>query len=232
MIREGVDGLVDWFYGVAWWHRAHLRRESPTAFIDPGPDAHCHTPLVLLPGIWEPWQYLVPLAKALNAEGHPAWLIPALGSNGSPIASAATIVADFLLAHDLEGVVLVAHSKGGLVGKAVMLEPSVAGRVRGLVALSTPFKGSSLAWPIFRRSPLGIFAPTGSTINDLAAQQDVNARIVSIQPRHDQVIPEGSALPGAHNVTLELSGHFRPLRDPSVHRIIHESVHELQEGPV
>ena len=49
MIREGVDGLVDWFYGVAWWHRAHLRRESPTAFIDPGPDAHCHTPLVLLP---------------------------------------------------------------------------------------------------------------------------------------------------------------------------------------
>lgn len=228
MIRQAVSGLVDWTYGSAWWLRAFFRGESPDAFIEAGPDEGCHTPLVLLPGIWEPWQYLVPLARALNAEGHPAWLVPALGSNGAPIAATAKIVADFLVANDLTGVILVAHSKGGLVGKAVMLDPAVAGRVRGMVALSTPFQGSSLSWPIFRRSPLGIFAPTGPTIVDLAAQSDVNSRIVSLQPYHDQVIPEGSELPGARNVILEMAGHFRPLREATVHRTIHELVHELE----
>ena len=228
MIRQAVSGLVDWTYGSAWWLRAFFRRESPQAFVEPGPDEGCHTPLVLLPGIWEPWQYLVPLARALNAEGHPTWLVPALGSNGAPIEAAARIVAGFLVTNELTGVILVAHSKGGLVGKAVMLDPAVADRVRGMVALSTPFGGSSLSWPIFRHSPLGIFAPTGPTIVDLAAQRDVNARIVSLQPTHDQVIPEGSSLAGARNVTLEMSGHFRPLRDARVHRIIHEQVHELE----
>ena len=228
MIRRVLSGLTDWVFGVAWWFRAFFLHESPDAFVEPGPDPECHTPVVLLPGIWEPWQYLVPLARALNAEGHPAWLIPALGSNGGHIAPAATIVADFLIAHDLREVTLVAHSKGGLIGKVVMLDPTVADRVRGMVALSTPFQGSSLAWPIFRRSPLGIFAPKGSTIVDLAAQRDVNARIVSLQPNHDQVIPEGSELPGARNVTLEMAGHFRPMRHATVHRTIHEQVHELE----
>lgn len=233
MIRRGmigrvVDGLADWASGVAWWFRAFVRRESPQAFVEPGPDAGCHTPLVLLPGIWERWQYLVPLARALNAHGHPAWLVPALGSNGGPLAPASGVVADFLIERQLTDVILVAHSKGGLIGKLVMLDPRVSDRVRGMVALSTPFQGSSLAWPIFRRSPLGIFAPKGSVIVELAAQQQVNARIISVQPIHDQVIPEGSTLPGARNVTLEMTGHFRPLRDATVHRTVHQLVHELE----
>ncbi len=56
----------------------------------------------------------------------------------------------------------------------------------------------------------------------------MNARIVSLQPNHDQVIPEGSELPGARNVTLEMAGHFRPMRHATVHRTIHEQVHELE----
>ena len=223
MIRHVGDGMVDWVYGIGWWFRAFSRREQPDAFVEAGPDDAHHTPLVLLPGIWERWQYMVPLARALNAYGHPTHLIRALGANGSPLPASAAIVAHFLAQRRLTGAILVAHSKGGLVGKLVMLDREAGGRIRGMVALSTPFAGSSLAWPIFSRSPLGVFAPTSDAITQLGAQQDVNARIVSLLPAHDQVIPEGSALPGARNVTLEIGGHFRPLRDMGVHRTIHES---------
>lgn len=226
-VARTLAGAVDWAHGVAWWARAFSRSGTPDAFREPGPDQAHHTPLVLLPGIWERWRYLVPLARALHGWGHPVHLIESLGSNGTPLPPAARLVSDYLAEHDLTGVVLVAHSKGGLIGKLVMLDPASAARVRGMVALSTPFRGSSLSWRVFARSPLGLFAPRGRAILDLAAQREVNSRIVSLQPAHDQVIPEGSRLDGAKNVTLKVSGHFRPLRDSWVHEIIHDSVHEL-----
>lgn len=231
MIRRAAAGVLDWIVGVGWWLHAFTRRGTPDAFAEPGPDPSHSTPLVLLPGIWERWTYLVPLARALNGHGHPAHLIGALGANGAPLDVAAGVVARFLVERDLHGVIFVAHSKGGLIGKRVMLDPGVADRVRGMVALSTPFAGSSLAWPIFNRSPLGVFAPTGPAIIDLAAQRDVNARIISLQPIHDQVIPQGSRLEGARNVTLPVAGHFRPLRNHEVQRTIHRLVHELEITP-
>lgn len=230
MIRV-LGGVLDWAYGIGWWVRAFFRSGAPDAFLDPGPDPDHHTPIVLLPGIWERWPYLVPLARALHAHGHPVHLIPALGANGGPLPDAARVVADHLRERGLTGVILVAHSKGGLIGKLVMLDPDAGGRVRGMVALSAPFGGSSLSWRILGRSPLGVFAPRGRAITELAAQLEVNARIISLQPRHDQVIPEGSGLEGARNVALEAAGHFRPLRNPRVHRVIHEMVHELERTP-
>lgn len=230
MIRRRFGALLDWVYGVSWWLRAFSRSGSPDAFREPGPDPDHRTPIVLLPGIWERWPYLVPLARWLNAAGHPVHLIAALGANGSPLPVAERIVADYLTAERLERVILVAHSKGGLVGKLAMLDPSCAERILGMVALSTPFGGSSLSWPIFGRTPLAVFAPRGAAITELAAQLEVNARIISVQPTHDQVIPEGSRLQGARNVRLEATGHFRPLRDAEVHRVIHELVHEPFAG--
>ena len=184
---------------------------------------------MLLPGIWERWQYLEPLARTLHGYGHPVHFVPALGSNGAPLDASARVAADFLAERGLTEVMLVAHSKGGLIGKLVMLDPDAGARVCGMVALSTPFGGSSLAWPVFRRSPLGVFSPRGRAILDLSARRDVNARIVSLLPTHDQVIPEGSKLAGARNVTLEVGGHFRPLRDVGVHEAIHDAVHELEK---
>ncbi len=218
-------------YGIGWWFHAFTTKGTPDAFAKPGPDPAHHAPLVLLPGIWERWQYLVPLARALHAYGHPVHLIPALGSNGGALDPAAAVVVRFLAEHELSGVILVGHSKGGLIGKLVMLDPAAGARVRGMVALGTPFGGSSLARSIFRRTPLGVFSPKARAITDLSARRDVNARIVSLLPTHDQVIPEGSRLEGARNVTLDVAGHFRPMRDHTVHETIHELVHELEEAP-
>lgn len=115
-----------------------------------------HTPLVLLPGIWERWQYLEPLARTLHGYGHPVHFVPALGSNGAPLdASALSRCGPFWPSVASPRSCWSLIPRGGLIGKLVMLDPDAGARVCGMVALSTPFGGSSLSWPVFRRSPLG-----------------------------------------------------------------------------
>jgi pimeloyl-ACP methyl ester carboxylesterase len=171
-------------------------------------------PVVVLPGIWETWKFLQPLIDELHGRGHPVHVLDVLRRNSRPVDQMAERVAAYLDEHDLHGAVIVAHSKGGLVGKEVMLGPSAA-RVRAMVAIATPFGGSRYARLMVVPS-LRSFSPRNATILRLAAHADVNARIVSVYAAFDPHIPEGSELPGAKNVRLDTGGHFRVLAHPRV----------------
>ena len=217
----------DWGHVLAQQVRAVLDRTAVDAFA-----SGSLTPVVLVPGIWEPWRYLLPLARRLHALGHPVHPLPGLGWNGRPIEDSVALARE-----GLEGLglcprrpVLVAHSKGGLIGKAVLVDALArdpeAGPV-GLVAVCTPFGGSRLSWRVFTRTPLGLFAPTGTAILALAAERVVDSRIVSIGSAWDEMIPNGSFLPGAWNVTVRVPGHFRPVADPGVAHLVHEQVERL-----
>jgi triacylglycerol lipase len=170
-------------------------------------------PVVIVPGVFERWNFLRPVANRLAEAGHPVHVVPELGVNAGPIPVVARRLGDFLAARDLRGVALVAHSKGGLVGKAAMLDDA-DGRIDRLVAVATPFSGSRMA-RLTLVPALRAFRPTHPDIRRLVAERDVNARITSIFPAFDPHIPEGSALEGATNVRLEVVGHFRVLEDPA-----------------
>lgn len=221
-----------------WWHVATrlaasvVAKEPPGRWGRPGEGSlpGCgRIPVVLLPGIYEPWRYLAPLATALHAAGHPVHVVPALGRNTGDLATSVAAVRAVLLRPEASGAVLVAHSKGGLVGKAVLLDEVAGRRARGLVAVNTPFAGSSLAASrrVLGRTALGMFVPTGPAIVALSAQAAVNARITSVRAAWDQMIPRAGDLPGARNLTLDVGGHFRPMADAGVHALIHDEVHRL-----
>jgi pimeloyl-ACP methyl ester carboxylesterase len=170
-------------------------------------------PVVIVPGVFERWNFLRPMANRLAEAGHPVHVIPELGINAGPIPAAAARVGEFLERRDLRGVALVAHSKGGLVGKAAMLEDADR-RIDRLVAVATPFGGSRMAH--FTLVPaLRAFRPRHPVIRRLVAEREVNARITSIYPSFDPHIPEGSALEGGTNVRLDVIGHFSVLEDPA-----------------
>ena len=226
LLRRGVGWVDDYRHILGIQLKARLHPDPPPTFAEGD-----GVPILVLPGIYEPWHSLERIARDLNRRGHPIIVVPELGLNVAELRASARTVAQALRATGSGHLIVLAHSKGGLIGKLVMLDPDVADRVSGMVALSTPFGGSSLSWPILARSPLGLFAPRGRAITDLAAQVEVNARIIALQPSHDQVIPGGGRLTGARNVTLEAAGHFRPLRNAQVHRVIHELVHELEGTP-
>ncbi|WP_028048139.1 triacylglycerol lipase [Cellulomonas sp. URHD0024] len=183
------------------------------------PQALVGPPVVLVPGVWEPWQFLRPVAEVLYAHGVRVHTVPALGYNRRPVADAAQVLARYLEEHDLREVVLVAHSKGGLIGKLAMLEHDADGRISSMVAVNTPFSGSTYARWIPLRS-VRAFIPSDETIVALAAEVEVNHRITSAHAFWDPHIPGGSHLDGAHEVVLATPGHFRPLADPQLRAIL------------
>lgn len=171
--------------------------------------------VVLIPGVYETWLFMKPVADLLNERGYPVAVVSGLGYNRRPVVDTSKRLAEALSRRTVRepGRIIVAHSKGGLVGKHLMLTAGTDLDVRGMVAMCTPFAGSR--WARWLLDPsLRAFLPTDSTIVELSKQADVNARIVSVYPPVDQHVPDGSQLAGATNVEIPVPGHFRVLSHP------------------
>jgi hypothetical protein len=215
-LMRGV-ALLGWFavdYALAGWVqlKALVSRWAPARYRRGDADKPT---IVLVPGVYETWLFMKPVADLLNSRGYPVAVVSGLGYNRRPVVDTSTRVANALSQRAVRpsGRIVVAHSKGGLVGKHLMLTGDPALDVRGMVAVCTPFAGSR--WARWLLDPsLRAFLPTDSTIVALSKQADVNARIVSIYPPVDQHVPDGSQLAGATNVQLPVPGHFRLLSHP------------------
>ena len=205
----------DYLYACAAWITSHLRRA--------GPDDYATgelRPVVIVPGVYENWRFMWPVITSLHKAGHPVHVLPGLGHNIAPIADGAKALRTYLEDHELRGVAVVAHSKGGLIGKLAMTaELAEDVRIARVVAICTPFGGARLArylpWPSLR--PL---VPGHPSLVELAAAQAVNSRVTSIYGVFDPHIPEGSELPGATNIKLAVAGHFRILSRPETREAV------------
>ena len=167
-------------------------------------------PILILPGVYETWHFLEVVAQHLREQGHPVHAVPTFGRNLRPIGEMAEIAREYLEAHDLRDVAVIGHSKGGLIGKTLMISEGSRERVTALVAINSPFAGSDYAHLVPLRA-LREFLPTHSTIVALAQRAEPNTRITSIYSSWDPIIPNGSVLVGATNIELPVRGHFRIL---------------------
>lgn len=198
---------LDYVYVVWWQVRAVFSRRVPSRFAQGD-----GRPVLLIAGVYEPWYFLRGVARRLNDGGHPVHVVGEIGYNRASVAHVATLASRYLDAHDLSRVIVVAHSKGGLVGKQLMTSSD---RVESLIAIATPFSGSTYANFLYTRA-LREFRPSGATITELAAASGPNGRITSIYATFDPHIPGGSHLEGATNVVVDTVGHFRLLADARV----------------
>jgi triacylglycerol lipase len=201
--------VVDYY----WAYRLRfgaLRRRDPAALL-PG----VGRPVLLLPGVYETWHFLESVGAHLNTLGHPVHVVPGFGRNVLPIARMATLAGDYLEEKQLTDVAIVAHSKGGLIGKTLMMSEPQGARIRSMVAINTPFAGSDYAHLVPIRT-LREFVPTHETIVTLAGNAEVNSRITSIFSSWDPIIPNGSVLEAATNIELPITGHFRILDRPDL----------------
>lgn len=236
-VRHAAEVLWDWGRAgldLAAAGYSRLRRRLPAAHAE----SRCSAiPLVVLPGVLEPWRYMLPLGTWLSTQGHPVHYVRRLGFNLGGLEASVVRVLELLDDEQLNDAVFVAHSKGGLIGKAALASPALEGRVTGMVTLATPFRGSGLGGrfqrlPLVKRSPFGMFVEGSDALLSLQAQEHVNAHIVTMAPEWDQVVaPESTWLPGGTNVTLPVAGHFRPLRNPEVWKAMHHHIHQLPQPP-
>jgi len=159
---------------------------------------HTKPVILILPGVYETWAFLEPIAELLHRSGYRISIVRGLGYNLLPIVDTAQRLSRALRRGTTPraGRIIVAHSKGGLIGKQLMVTDGEHLGIHGIVALATPFAGSRYARYILDPS-LRAFLPTNSTIVGLGRQAQPNARIVSIYGPWDPHVSEGSHLPGA-----------------------------------
>lgn len=207
ILRRARWWALDYAYAAYWQLRAAIpHRPAPALLQGDG------RPLIVIPGIYETWQFMRPMIDTLHEAGHPIHVVTMLQSNRLPVDRAAALVARYLRERDLSDVAIVSHSKGGLIGKYVMMGADAGARVHSMAAVCTPFAGSRYARYMLLPS-LRAFSPTHPLTGRLAREVAVNARITSIFGQFDPHIPEGSELEGATNIRLPTGGHFRILSD-------------------
>ncbi|WP_294568756.1 triacylglycerol lipase [uncultured Arthrobacter sp.] len=224
LIRRAWAWTLDYAYVGFWQLHGLLVRDDPARYLEAGPEPARGTaklPVLLIPGVYEPWQFMRPVAAHLHRAGHPVHVVEKLGYNRGSVPAMAALAAKYLEERDLRDVVIVAHSKGGLIGKYLMTLPG--SRVSRLVAINTPFSGSIYA-NFFVLPSIRAFAPRNRTLVSLGSNLEVNSRITSIYGRFDPHIPGGSFLKGARNIQLETMGHFRPIADRRVLKMVDEAI--------
>lgn len=213
--------ILDYAYA-GWWQLRSLISRSRAADYRSGD----RIPVLVLPGVYEHWRFMRPLIELVHRRGHPVHLLDALGLNLLPVDETARVVKDYIDDAGLERMVLLAHSKGGLIGKSLMSRPEER-RIERMVAICAPFSGSRYANRVRMRS-LRIFSASDPMLSALMADASAHARITSIAGIFDPHIPEGSELVGARNVRIGTGGHFRILGRPETAAALLEELDELE----
>jgi triacylglycerol lipase len=209
-VRNPLSWVSDYLYAADAQVR-HIFGRSDTRKYLSGSKA----PVVLLPGVYESWQFMRHIAERLHSDGHPVHVVHTLGFNRRSVPDGAHAAQTYLRENNLTDVRLVAHSKGGLIGKHMMVVDDREQRITRMIALNTPFAGSPYARFALGRT-LREFRPSAATLTMLGKDLEVNSRITSIYSEADQYIPGGSPLHGGENVSMPYVGHFRVLAYPRV----------------
>lgn len=239
---SGIDPIapqeiVVWARDYAFALRMHLRSQ-----LDPRPPrmlgsraASVH--VVLIPGVVERWHFMAPLAERIARAGHAAHFVPELGRNLRPVLESAPVVGAVVdrvaAANPHARIVLVGHSKGGLIGKRVLVDRALdASRPQpaGLVALATPFAGSSRA-KLLPGGYIREFDPSNAMLAALAAERSADGRIRVVLPRIDPHVPENRVPDGMRGVRLQAAGHFRPLATREAAGAVLAAIAELTAAP-
>ncbi|HEV2339471.1 MAG TPA: hypothetical protein VGT05_01750 [Patescibacteria group bacterium] len=187
--------------------RSHLSPKPPSYYLE---HEEGKSPVILLPGIIERWGFLRKIGDAVSQAGHAVYVVPSLGDNLHTIQDSARITREVIEKNNLNHVVLIAHSKGGLIGKYLLVHDNEDGRIDTLIAIATPFSGSPVAG-VVPFTPFKELLPGSEVIRELQSHEEVNGQIVSIFPEFDNHIPSGSYLQGAENIRIHEKGHHKVL---------------------
>lgn len=184
-------------------------------------------PIVLIPGLHEKWHFFSAIVDPLSRLGHPIYILPRLGYHTMFTPHSARLVRELIEEKNLRDAVLIAHSKGGLVGKYLLAHHNQDHRVKKLIAIAAPFAGSAIVTYSLLKSARE-FSPASELVQKLSQEKSVNAQIVSIFGTFDNhVWPVSSCrLDGAKNIEVEVNGHHKILFNKQVQDIVLAEVAE------
>jgi pimeloyl-ACP methyl ester carboxylesterase len=217
MVKKLTNWVRDYFY-MAKGH-AFMFHKPPKHYL--GYVIENKSPVILIPGVTTKWQFLKALADLISMKGHPVYTVESLGYNTKAVDESAKLVRELIDEKNLQNVIVVAHSKGGLIAEYLLMYHNQDERVKKVIAIATPFLGSHavrfLPGKAFRE-----LHPDSEVIKKLNSSNEVNHKIVSIYGEYDNhVWPTGNCrLEGAKNIQVNVFGHHKILFSKEVHKIV------------
>ncbi len=182
--------------------RYYFRREPPIDW-----NTGNNGDAILIPGVHAQWVSLEKIATALHKEGCRIHLVKKLGTNTKPVTAAAHDVAEYIKDNNLKDVIIIGHSKGGIVAVNLLKDPTVAERIKRIINIAGPIKGSYMAWiyPSTRE-----LLPSSDLIKNYLQGIDTK-KIINLYPRIDNDIIPNKSLLGENciNKQIDIFGHIR-----------------------
>ena len=195
-----------------------------------------HPPLIFLHGLGAHPGNFRPMRAALALRGRRRTYSVGFGPHTSTLEMAQQVreaIADIATVNDLSAdaqVDIVAHSMGGLVARAALLDPATAARVRTVVTLGTPHAGTHLARLAASRKLLDL-RPGSDVVEAIAAQlpwpgPPSMPRLVALWSDADVLVQphQSAAVEGAENVPLSGITHLGYLLDPAMWRLVGDAL--------
>lgn len=230
MLHKKVGAwLIDYAYALRGTLASLVHREPPGHYR--GHVVAGKTPVILVQGVSLKWAFMKDFGDRISLLGHPVYIVPELGNNVYDIPSSAAMLRALIEKENLSGVIIVAHSKGGLIGKYVLVHHNADNRVRGIVAIATPFSGSALA-KLVPRDSYKELRTDSELIKELGKHSTINKRIISIIPEYDNHVwaERGSFLDGAaENIEVPVSGHHKVLFSKVVLATVLDSIEKISK---
>jgi triacylglycerol lipase len=224
MIKKITNWVRDYFYLTKGY--SFMFYKPPKHFL--GYTLENKPPVILIPGVYSKWQFLKAVADPISLKGHPVYVVERLGYNTRAIDDSARLVRELIDEKNLHNVIIVAHSKGGLIAEYLLTYNNQDGRVVKVIAIATPFLGSHavkfLPGKVFKE-----LHPESEMIKRLNSENDINHKIVSIFGEFDNhVWPTGNCkLEGAKNIQVNIYGHHKILFNKQVRSIVLDEIEEI-----
>ncbi len=194
------------------------------ALLFPSPPPHWEKgekgTVILLPGLGEPWTFLQTIAEDLNKLGYSIHAIPKLTYNFRSLATSVALLKNYIEKQKLKNVILLSHSKGGLVAKQY-IDTCTDNNVSLSISIATPYHGTTLAYIwIFSLKEL---TPHSQTIKQILNNTKNNHKILNIYAKIDAIVGSSKKpiLQGAENVMIDVIGHTKILEDKQTRTAIH-----------
>lgn len=161
--------------------------------------------VIVLVGLNETWNFLKTVSEYINKKGYKIHF-PQFSTRSS-LHHCTQDVLNYIVKHNLSDVILVTHSKGGLIARSIIKDQPE--NIKYAIEISSPNKGT-----IFGYLNIISLSELKPNCKKLQVLEDIDTKkIINIYPKLDNhVIPNSSLyLEGAKNIKLDIVGHTRIL---------------------
>lgn len=166
--------------------------------------------MVIIHGYGEVWTHWERIATHFNEKGYRIHFLKELGRNLESLENTCPRVSNYITTHNLQNIILLSHSKGGIIAKCILdTQPE---KIKYSITLAVPYGGTIFGY--FRLNNLGEAIPGKIWTTEISKENKYNHKIYNFYPKFDNhILPNKHlTLPGAHNKKLSIIGHANIMR--------------------